>query len=195
MSPENEGVSFYPFLYKCQLCGNYDDLTDMYESELTPIMKKEQVCANCAFWMNIVKTPPANYEVINGMMFIVRPIVKRPLNYIKASEGTEFYIRKLDGTLIKTNNLWNLGEIPKHFIKHFPDTAIFLNLMTYQSLKNDPWVCHAKGCWDRYQCLRYDVASEDGKPFNIVPDNHVSGDERCPSFITKCNPLFIKNIQ
>ena len=86
-------------------------------------------------------------------------------------------------TLIKSNNIWHQGEIPEHFRKQLPDTANFLSLITYTKLSNDPHKCHAKGCWDRYNCLRYNLSCERDGPFNKIPANHTIGDENCPSFI------------
>ena len=103
--------------------------------------------------------------------------------------GHEFYIRKFDGTLIKSNNVWHQGKIPEHFRKDLPDTADFLTLMDFQKLKNDPYKCMAKGCWDRYHCLRYDQSCEKDGPFNIIPDSHIPGNEHCPSFVKPYNAI------
>ncbi|MDU1634435.1 MAG: hypothetical protein E6834_17900, partial [Bacteroides ovatus] len=139
---------------------------------------------NCAFWMDKIAHPDIGNEVIGSHYYIVYPFVKRPNNVIKGSEGKEFYIRRFDGTLIKSNNIWHQGEIPEYFRKQLPNTANFLSLITYTKLSNDSHKCHAKGCWDRYNCLRYNLSccERDG-PFNKIPANHTIGDENCPSFI------------
>lgn len=174
-----------PLIYNCYLCGQEDNLNGYSSSVILDIMHKEKVCFNCAYWIDKIKNPPICREVIGGHYYIVNPFVKRPENIIKGFGGQEFYIRKLDGTLIKSNNVWHQGKIPRSFRDQLPDTANFLPLMVFQRLKRDPHRCTAKGCWDRYHCLRYDVASESTTPFNTVPTSHNIGDEHCPSFINK----------
>lgn len=67
--------------------------------------------------MDKIAHPDIGNEVIGSHYYIVYPFVKRPNNVIKGSEGKEFYIRRFDGTLIKSNNIWHQGEIPEHFRK------------------------------------------------------------------------------
>lgn len=175
----------HPLVFNCSLCGQEDNLDEYNSCAILDIMRQKQVCFNCAFWIDKINNPPIGQEIIGGHHYIVHPFVKRPENIIKGFLGREFYIRKLDGTLIKSNNVWHQGKIPEHFKNQFPDTANFLPLMIFQRLANDPHICKAKGCWDRYHCLRYDKTSEGDIPFNIVPESHCAGDEHCPSFINK----------
>lgn len=60
--------------------------------------------------MDKIAHPDIGNEVIGSHYYIVYPFVKRPNNVIKGSEGKEFYIRRFDGTLIKSNNIWHQGE-------------------------------------------------------------------------------------
>lgn len=158
---------------------------DVYKSAYRDIMKEHHICFNCAFWQDRIDTPPYSHEVIGGKYYIVNPSVRRPINRIKGGRGMEYYIRRNDGTLIKTNNLWFQGEIPKQFRDRLPDTARFITLMGYQKLKKDPQKCTSRGCWDRYHCARYDKSCEKGGPWNVIPKNHHPGDENCPSFVNK----------
>lgn len=178
----------YPSNFICDLCGEEDNVDEYISScELLPIMIERHVCFRCAFWIDKIEHPVVGREIINGHHFVVHPFVKRPENVLKGFGGHEFYIRRFDGTLIKSNNVWHQGEIPAHFRSQLPDTAVFLTLMDYQNLVNHPYKCTAKGCWDRYHCLRYDLSCESEGPFNKVPDNHKIGSERCPSFIHSTN--------
>ncbi|MDC2372779.1 hypothetical protein [Bacteroides ovatus] len=173
-----------PIIITCELCNTLENLDECNPpGEILRIMSKRNVCSNCAFWMDKIAHPDIGNEVIGSHYYIVYPFVKRPNNVIKGSEGKEFYIRRFDGTLIKSNNIWHQGEIPEHFRKQLPDTANFLSLITYTKLSNDSHKCHAKGCWDRYNCLRYNLSCERDGPFNKIPANHTIGDENCPSFI------------
>lgn len=46
--------------------------------------------------------------------------------------------------------------------------------------------CQAHGCYDRYTCELYKMSSEpEEKPFNIIPDTHIPGDEECEFYKPK----------
>lgn len=187
---QDEGLyNVHPAPFTCSLCGKTDDLSNYDPSEYLLLMHKHHVCFHCAFWMDKIQNPPVNREIINGHHYIIHPFAKRPHNVILGFGGHEFYIRRFDGTLIKSNNVWHQGKIPEHFRKDLPDTADFLTLMDFQKLKNDPYKCMAKGCWDRYHCLRYDQSCEKDGLFNIIPDSHIPGNEHCPSFVKPYNAI------
>lgn len=134
-----------PIIITCELCNTLENLDECNPpGDILRIMSKRNVCSKCAFWMDKIAHPDIGNEVIGSHYYIVYPFVKRPNNVIKGSEGKEFYIRRFDGTLIKSNNIWHQGEIPEHFRKQLPDTANFLSLITYTKLSNDPHKCHAK---------------------------------------------------
>lgn len=185
MYKEIEGLlQEQPKTLTCKLCGTTENL-DEYNSSAPMVqnMIDNHVCYSCAFWMQQIENPRPQQEVIGGHLYIVNPQVKRPDNAIKGMFGKEVYIRRFDESLLKTNNIWHIGEIPKHFLEHYPDTANFLSLFVYQKLKNYPFKCQAKGCWDRYHCIRYDLSNEKNGPFNKIPDKYTVGSENCPSFI------------
>jgi len=186
MNGDTEDVLFHkqPILFSCSICGTTDDMNG-YDEQCTLLkdMREHRVCHQCAYWLDIINNPPINMEVIGGYVYIANPFVHRPFQTIKGCFGKEFYIRKLDKIILRVNNLWNLGKIPERFRERLPDTANFLSLMTYQKLSKDPHECHAKGCWDRYHCLRYNLQIEKDGAFNTVPTSHHIGDEQCPSFI------------
>lgn len=186
MNEDTEGVLFYkqPILFSCSICGATDDMNGYDEHcNLLQDMIAQRICHQCAYWNNIINNPPINMEIIGGNVYIANPFVHRPLQTIKGHFGKEFYIRRHDKSILRINNLWNLGKIPERFRKYLPDTANFLSLMTYQKLSKDTHECHAKGCWDRYHCLRYNLQTEKDGSFNSVPASHHIGDEHCPSFI------------
>ena len=187
MCEETEDALFYkqPVYYSCRICGATDDMNG-YDDQchLLKIMKEQHICHHCAYWQDIIKNPPPNMEVIGGVVYVANPFVHRPLHVIKGNFGKEFYIIKPDRSLLRINNMWILGKPPDRFRQYFPDTAHFLSLMTYQKLSKDGFRCHAKGCWDRYHCFRYNLEIEkENGPFNTVPKSHRAGDENCPSFI------------
>jgi hypothetical protein len=184
MYKEMEGLLLeQPQIITCKICSARENLSEYKSCDALTYMAENHVCYKCAFWLNRIANPSRNQEVIGGHLYVVNPIVKRPENVTKGYQGKEIYIRRFDETLIKTNNLFHIGEVPPEFIEHFPNTANFLTLFTYQKLKNYPFKCQSKGCWDRYHCVRYNLALEADGPFNIVPAKHKIGSEHCRSFI------------
>lgn len=184
MYEEVEGVTSQPLIIKCHLCGATERLDDYgTSSPFYNTMREQHVCFSCAFWLDKIQNPPADREIIKGHHYTIHPTAKRPDNILRGFNGKEFFIRRFDGTLIKSNNVWHQGEIPERFRKDLLDTATFISLMTFQRLQNDSHRCLAKGCWDRYHCFRYDLSCEKDGAFNKIPTNHHIGDEHCPSFI------------
>lgn len=176
-----------PIYFNCSCCEKEDNYA-LYktQTELLPYMIEHHVCYECAFWLNIIDNPIYGQEIVDGHFFVVHPSSLRPYHVLNFYNGREFYIRhKKDGSLLKSNNVEYKGEIPTRFRKSLPDTADFLVLMHWQKLKNTPFTCASRGCWDRYNCLRYDQSIETDGPFNVVPKNHAPGSENCPSFATK----------
>lgn len=191
MCKENEGalgLNKYPLPYNCKLCGNQENPDDFCNenNRVVETMLKQHVCFNCAFWMNIINSQaPPGQIIIGHTYYIAHPYVKRPLNRIKGNNGKEMYIRIFNGELIKSNNVWCKGEIPEQFREQLPDTANFLSLMTFQKLANNNHKCYARGCWNRYHCIRYNMDCEKDGPFNTVPQSYIIGSDECPSFINK----------
>lgn len=176
-----------PIFYTCSCCSQEDNFSAYKPTTaLLPYMIEQHVCYECAFWQNIIATPIYGQEVIDGYLFVIHSSTLRPLHVLNFSKGKEYYIRrKSDGELIKSNNVECKGKIPEHFREQLPDTADFLKLMDWQKLKNYPFPCVSRGCWDRYNCFRYDMSVEKDGAFNIIPPTHEVGSEPCPSFATK----------
>ena len=186
MHEDTEGVLFYkqPVLFTCSICGSKDDMNGYDDnSQIPKLMKEQHICYHCAYWKDIITHPPLHMEIIGGIAYVANPFVHRPWHVIKAHFGKEFYIRRYNRSVVRINNLWTIGKVPDNFRKYLPDTANFLSLMTYQKLSKDNHQCYAKGCWDRYHCLRYNKQIEKDGPFNTVPASYHIGDEQCPSFI------------
>lgn len=186
-NPEVEELEYplQPQFFTCKICGETKDNLNGYNpnSEIYQTMIRHQVCYHCAYWIYLSENHPIGYEVIGGVLYDVHPYVQIPYNKIKGSMGKEFYIYKNNGSVLRTNNLWNLGQIPIHFLGQHPDTARFITSRIFRKMINDNHICNARGCWDRYHCFRYNFKNEINGPFNEVPASHKIGDEHCPSFV------------
>lgn len=167
----------------CSTCGKTYRPELYGDDNYKEIMERDSVCFHCAYWSDVMQHLPEQYEVIGGKMYEIRPTAKRPMSLLRGGQGKFRYIRRNDGELIMSNNVCYMGDIPPHLTERFPDTARFIGMRIFQKLKANPNVCNLKGCWDRYDCLRYDLSSEDGGAFNIIPESHIPGSEGCPSFI------------
>ena len=180
-----------PHTYKCSMCGKPDNLGYYNSScDLLDMMRERKLCYQCAFWTTLLGNLPEHYEVIGRRMYIVTPIPESPDTYEGGGvQGADSFIYKPDRTFYRSLHTCEVGKIPEAFDKHFPDTAMFCTAMTYSRLIRNDFICRGKGCWDRYHCLRYDMACEKDGPFNIIPDYYKVGMEECPSFINK-NTLF-----
>lgn len=173
-----------PIKKECTVCSSMYTSNDFYaDNAITGIMQELEVCYNCAYWIDKIRNRPVGSEVLNGHLYIIHPFVKRPMNLIQGSLGKELYIIKNDYTIIRTNNAWDLGKIPERFIQHFPQTGRLMPLLLYQKFSADPHRCYARGCWNRYHCLRYKMELEMDGPFNQVPKGYILGSDPCPTFI------------
>lgn len=173
-------------IQRCSKCNAaYEQDSFDPRQKLTVLMKQRELCFQCAFWIDKIEKPPEYAEVVNGSHFTFHPWNNSPLAF-QGSGGHAFYIIRENGSVLKSNNVWRQGDVPERFREQLPDTARFISKRTYSQLNDNSFVCKAKGCWDRYNCYRYDLAIEEtAGPWNVVPQSHTLGDEKCESFINK----------
>lgn len=149
-------------------------------------MKDKQICYECAYWLSLVDSPPSNLEVVKGMCVQIFPEAdKRDKTLILGGKGKMRYFVRPDRSVIKSNDIWKIGKVPKFFLPSFPDTLIEITQKAYKKLNRTNIKCQARGCYDRYHCFRYNLELESNgkKPFNIVPSNWKIGEEHCRYFI------------
>lgn len=171
----------------CVCCGRPLELDSFNLKEpLVQRMKQENLCFCCAFWKDKIDNPLPDREIINGEHYVFHEWVLKK-EYFLGFGGRPKYIIKEDGTVKKSNNVWYQGKVPLHFREQLPDTAKFITEQAYNQInKNMNFQCRAKGCWDRYNCFWYRIEIEKEKgPWNLVPDDHIPGEEHCESFIDK----------
>lgn len=151
---------------------------------ISKIMQNTGMCYECAYWTNFMDSPPPYLEIIGGTCYNVCPMAKRVPNAMLGSKNTKYILRK-DGSVERSNDIWNLGDVPLSFRNKLRDTAYWVDKRIYDRLKDFGLRrCKAKGCMDRYHCLQFDYRIEfDEGPYNIVPITWIVGDENCKDFI------------
>lgn len=172
---------------RCALCNAliYMDRYDERDRHVH-IMKRDNICYNCAYWTNLSKYRPEHFEVFNGEAIIAYPIVakKSDKTVRLGSGGDSHYFLRTDRSLVASNDIWKYGKIPPAFRHLFPDTVIEISKMAHHRLRRNPRVCHARGCLDRYSCLRYDISDEQRYgAYNKIPKNWCVGNEKCKQFV------------
>lgn len=174
----------------CKSCGarmlfqGYD-----LRQRLSRIMSEKEICYECAYWIEIIEYPQNNLEVVDNKLLRILPIVpRRDKSMLLGNNGKMRYFMRPDHTLFKSNDVWLIGTIPERFREKFQETAFELTSNAYRLLSKDPNRCIARGCFDRYQCLRYKLEIEAlNGPYNIIPKNWKTGDEHCKYFIDAKN--------
>lgn len=155
----------------------------METSELHKLMVSQCLCSSCAQWTRMIGNAQ-NLEVIDGIAYSFNPMVynKQP-NMILGQKGKKFRILKKDGSVMMSNDVWKVGQVPLSFRDQYPDTAWFISTHAFGVLKaRQGRLCDKKGCYDRYHCLVYNILAEKSK-FNNIPRDYIVGSERCGSFV------------
>ncbi len=171
----------------CKLCGNkiwmqgYDT-----ENRFAYIMAQKCICYECAYWEDLIAYPPQYLEVVKNQCVRLHPVANnKDKTLILGGKGKKKYFLRSDGTLIETNDIWVIGTIPDRFASRLPITAVEISIKAFRQLSRTNRKCQARGCFDRYHCLRYNLALENDErgPFNTVPPKWRVGDEHCRYFI------------
>lgn len=151
------------------------------EHRLSYIMKRDKVCYDCAFWEDIIEYPPKYTEVVGTKCIKICPgISKKELGVTLGGKGKTRYFMRPDMSLLCSNDIWNIGEIPERFRDKLKPTLTEITEKAYKQLTRNDKLCQARACFDRYHCFRYNIAleKEDG-PYNTVPQNWRIGNEHC----------------
>lgn len=173
--------------YRCALCGKRIWMKGLdHKSRIAHIMKTDGLCYECAYWEELIEYPPKYMEVLNGRCIRICPPADRyDKTLILGGKGKKRYFMRNDGSVIMSNDIWNIGEIPERYIPRLPDTMREITARAYTALSRHNRKCIAKACFDRYHCFRYNMEVEADGPYNIVRDTWVVGGERCRDFLDK----------
>lgn len=177
-------------MLECSMCGRkYSTFAFDDSSRLFRIMQNRNVCYKCAFWQDIIDNRPEHLEIVRGIAYRFLPYqYERLPNYILGNGGRVMYILGRDGIAKKSNDVWEIGEVPQHFREKLPNTAYLVDKNIYtRSQRRVSLSCNKVGCFDRYHCYFYDYKQEyETGPYNKVPKDWTVGGEKCPTFINIC---------
>ena len=102
----------------CSICGNKDNLDRWAKCNQTKIMEKENVCFNCAFWLEKIALTDENTVVVNGERYTIGD--ENSNSPFKGFGGREFNIEFFDGRKVTSHNMWYQGVIPERF-RSYPE--------------------------------------------------------------------------
>lgn len=84
------------------------------------------MCFTCNHWRGHYVENIDRSLRINGHHYLDCGRVSDPNQFGVGMGGREIKIRKFDGTIITTNNLWHQGEITKEWKDKLPDNAEYI---------------------------------------------------------------------
>ena len=175
---------------RCTSCRKTYFTQGFSADRISMIMRNKQVCYNCAYWMHIMESPPENMEIVDGKCIKVFPMVEEvDESMMLGGNGRVRYFVRPDLSTIKTNDVWEIGVLPKKFKKKMPDTLIEVTEAAYEKTNKTKSrkICTSRGCFDRYSCVRYNRKIETDKigAYNKIPTRWKAGGEGCSYFIDK----------
>lgn len=174
--------------YTCKKCGKKFFYYNIAEyNKVCKRMLKEHICWECAYWENIIKTPPENMEIIGNQCYQIFPYidtVNKTPDVVLGGKGKIRYLLKHNDKCIKSNDVWLIGTIPPQFQSQLSPTGWWVTNRYYNSLKRSNRKCYARACMDRYHCYRYKYQIEfEEEPLNYPPLDWEVGNEHCPAFL------------
>lgn len=173
------GVRFCKYCGSRMLFQGYD-----IQHRFTYIMNRDTICYTCAFWQDILEYPPECMEIIGSRCMKIYPVAdKKDKSLILGGKGKMHYFVRHDLSIFQSNDIWLIGTIPENFRDRLKPTAKEITQKTFIKLQRNPMKCKARGCFDRYHCLRYNLELEQNGAFNSVPLKWKVGDEHCKFFI------------
>ena len=173
----------------CSNCGKEEDM-ESFRSLNNPLvtkMRNEQLCFDCAYWMDKLLKPNPDTAIISGGLYKINgPFTRVPFRRTRAID-LQFVIEVNSTNVYATKDITLIGEIPIRLSQMVPDQYRFITREEYRRIiRFESDMCLSKGCFDRYHCLWYraDIA-EPEEPWNKIPKDYQIGGECCPSFIDK----------
>ena len=112
---------------KCKICGNEYRVDRYAKCDIRSIMEKENVCFQCAYWLEKIMLTDKNTAIINGIRYTIEK--ENQIGQFRGFGGREFNIEFFDGRKVTTHNLWCQGKIPETFLNYqeMQNNARFVN--------------------------------------------------------------------
>lgn len=112
---------------KCKICGNEYRVDRYVKGDIRSIMEKENVCFQCAYWLEKIMLTDENTAIINGIRYTIEK--ENQIGQFRGFGGREFNIEFFDGRKVTTHNLWCQGKIPETFLNYpeMQNNARFVN--------------------------------------------------------------------
>lgn len=89
-------------------------------------MNTRHLCFHCLFWteyVDLIDNP--THLRIEHNHYVVGKETESVFGG-RGFGGRRFTIKRNDGTLVTTTNLWHQGQIPVHFQERLPDNAVWV---------------------------------------------------------------------
>lgn len=104
---------------KCRICGKEFEKVQ-YGHEYYDICSSE--CFDKNFWLEKVKNlSDERYVVLNDELHWVGD--EDTVDSFRGFDGALYFIKKPDGTVVRTTNLWYNGKIPADIRDKFPENS------------------------------------------------------------------------
>lgn len=104
---------------KCIICGK-----EIENSCYMNAILCSEKCFYKNYWNEIIKEKE-QHVIINGVCYMIGNSLPFNCDDCAGYGGRTFYIKYFDGKIIKTNNLWLNGDVPKEYRDILKDEAEF----------------------------------------------------------------------
>lgn len=110
--------------YKCPECKGIVSFSN--DEEDAEYQKENKVCKSCLHTLKRIDCSDSNLVIIDCVGYYIKPYNNSAPSHCLGFGGREFTIKKANGEIVTTNNLWHNGDIPKRFQKRLSNNAEFL---------------------------------------------------------------------
>lgn len=119
VAPRQAGDNNWDNDYVCSRCG----AREWWHFLSAPL--DASLCFGCNHWAKLLEVTEPERVVINGRHYQVHP--DRGSGPGTGFGGSQFVIRRFDGRVHITRNLWDQGDVPPQWRGQFPDNAEFVH--------------------------------------------------------------------
>lgn len=110
----------------CKICGKEDHLRWINPTRDKLIKFKR--CFDCNYWLEKIEDKSPNKLVIDGCVYYIGDKNNSCPAQFRGHNGKKFVIKKFDGDVIETVDLWFCSKIPERFRSELQDNAEFMEV-------------------------------------------------------------------